>query len=186
MIPLIRPAEIGDAAALLQFTDSVIGTGYFSKSELEDKIHQSALKSQMCSFVLEDIESKQILGLRLTFPHGKWQQGKGAGLYSDKWGVPIGKVACFQSLFLSPLITGQGWGPKLSNASLRVLRDLGALAVITQSWVESPHQSSKRYLERMGFQSIGIHPRYWYGLNYECPLCSRPCVCTAEEMLLLL
>lgn len=182
----IRPAEIRDAKALTVFADAFIGPGYYTEKELEEKIHQSEMNSVMCSFVLEDRESGQILGLRLTFPPGNWSHGKGSGLHTDKWNIPIENVGCFQSLFLSSEISGQGWGPKMSLTSLSALRRLGALAVVAQSWVESPYSSSRRYLERLGFKTVGFHPRYWYHLNYECPLCGRPCLCTAEEMLLIL
>jgi ribosomal protein S18 acetylase RimI-like enzyme len=183
---IIRPVKLEDAPKLCRFADLAIGSGYYTESELKDKILQSEKDGKMCSFVLENEEDGSIHGLRLTFPPGKWSHGKGSGLLSSKWGVPSQDVAYFQSLFLSNQASGKGWGPKLSLASLAVLKNLGAKAVVTHSWVESPHQSSKKYLEKLGFKTVGLHPKYWQNVDYVCTICGKPCQCTAEEMILLL
>lgn len=182
----IRPAKVDDARAIQRFADLNIGEGYYSVQELEDKLKQSISKDQMCSFVLEDQQDGSIQAFRLTFPPGRWSHGKGQGLLPGKWGVPLHEVAYFQSLFLAPAAAGQGWGPKLSLASIEVLERLSAKGIVTHSWVESPHQSSKRYLEKLGFKTVGFHSHYWYEVDYECTRCGRPCTCTAEEMFLKL
>lgn len=182
----IRPALIEDAPALKVFSDHSIGEGYYSVSELVTKLKQSVAKGKMCSFVLVDEDNGRIHGFRLSYPPQNWNAGKGSGLFVEKWGVPIESTAYFQSIFLSPAFTGSGWGPKLSIASIAVLAALGAKAIVTHSWLESPNQSSNKYLSRLGFVTVGLHPNYWYNVDYQCPLCGKPCTCTAEEMILKL
>lgn len=184
----IRELTLKDLPAVKNFADQNIGLNYFSLAELTEGLKKSSSQGRVCSFVLVD-ESKapeQILGLRLTYAPGLWTQGKGAQLRPDLWRVPADKAAYFQSLFIAEEIQGQGWGPRLTAASLKVLKDLQTQAVITHAWKESPNNSSIRYLLKQGFQSIATHPLYWFSLDYECVLDGRPCRCTAEEMILYL
>src|SRR5690606_15188381 len=117
---------------------------------------------------------------------GKWNKGKGSKLSPHLWKVPIDRVGYFQSLFLHPNVTGQGWGQKLSLAAAQVMKQLKAEAIVCHSWVESPNNSSSRYLLKMGFQPVTRYPHYWIDVDYECTRCGKPCVCTAEEMILYL
>ena len=180
----IRELTIDDIPAVQLFTDGVIGKNYFSKNELFENLKKSKSEDIVCSFVLSDAD--RILGLRLAYPPGLWSQGKGAKLRPDLWRTPLDKTAYFQSLFLAPEIQGQGWGPKLSAASLAKLRELGALSVVTHAWKESPNNSSIRYLKKQGFERVAVHANYWIDVDYECILDGTPCRCTAEEMILYL
>lgn len=180
----IRELELKDIPAVKAFTDEAIGRNYFSEKELEENYHKSISQGVMCSFVLADGE--KIFGLRLAYPPGLWTKGKGKKLRSDLWRVPQDKAAYFQSLFISDKVQGQGWGPKLSAASIAAFRQLGAEAIITHAWKESPNNSSIRYLTKQGFQSIATHPEYWIDVDYECVRDGKPCRCTAEEMILYL
>lgn len=180
----IRELEFKDIPAVKALADTVLGRNYFSIPELEEGFKRSSCKGVMCSFVLS--EGERILGLRLAYPPGLWTQGKGKKLRGDLWQVPQEKAAYFQSLFLAEGVRGQGWGPKLSTASLAALKKLGAQAVVTHAWKESPNNSSLRYLTKQGFQSVATHPEYWIDLDYECVRDGNPCRCTAEEMILYL
>lgn len=183
MVPMhIRALELRDLPALKEFTDKVIGLNYFRLEELQDCYHKSFSNNVMCSFVLVD-DDGAIQGLRLAYPPGTWSKGKGSKLRPDLWKVPLERVAYFQSLFLSDEAQGAGWGPKLSAAALECFQKLGALAVITHAWKESPNNSSIRYLTKFGFESVATHPEYWIEIDYECVLDGNPCRCTAEEMI---
>lgn len=182
----IRPLEETDLEALKDFADMAIGNGYFSLDELKHKFLQSQKNGLMTSFLLIAEDGKSIEGLRLSFPPGNWSKGKGAKLSPHLWHVPINDVGYFQSLFLHPNATGQGWGQKLSLAAATVIKKLGAKAIVCHSWVESPNNSSNKYLLAMGFKPVVKYPEYWKDVDYECTRCGKPCFCTAEEMILYL
>lgn len=180
----IREFELKDIAAVKCFTDREIGKNYFSKKELEESFHKSQSQNVMCSFVL--VDGEEILGLRLAYPPGLWTQGKGKKICRDLWGVPLEKTAYFQSLFLARKVQGQGWGPRLSAASINAFKKLKAEAIVTHAWKESPNNSSIRYLTQQGFKPIATHPEYWIDVAYDCVLDGHPCRCTAVEMILYL
>ncbi len=178
----IRELRLNDIQKVKEFTDIGIGKNYFSLIELKDSFEKSASQGVMCSFVLVD-ENEQIMGLRLAYPPGAWSKGKGTKLRPDLWKVPIDKVAYFQSLFLSDEAQGKGYGPQLSESAIEAFKKLGAKAVVTHAWKESPNYSSIKYLSRFGFEPIATHLHYWIDVDYECSLDGKPCKCTAEEMI---
>lgn len=180
----IREFSLKDILAVKTFSDQVIGRNYFTESELADSLQRSQAEGVMCSFVLT--QGEKLLGLRLAYPPGRWIKGKGQRLSSHLWKIPQEEAAYFQTLFLAPEIQGQGWGPKLTAASLQALKKLGAKAVVTHAWKESPNNSSIRYLTKQGFKTIAAYPEYWIDVDYTCVLDGRPCRCTAEEMILYL
>ena len=178
----IREFQLSDIQKVKEFTDIGIGKNYFSNDELKNCFEKSAEAGVMCSFVLVDSHN-QIKGLRLAYPPGSWSKGKGNKLRPDLWKTPIENVAYFQSLFLSDEAQGQGFGPKLSEAAIEALKKIGAKAVVTHAWKESPNNSSIRYLSRFGFERVATHVHYWIDVDYECSLDGKPCKCTAEEMI---
>lgn len=178
----IRPMTLGDIEKVRQFTDRAIGTNYYSSEELQEIYKKSLKNGQECTLVLED-EKGEVRGVRITYPPGNWEKGKGKGLNPQLWQVPLADTAYFQSLFVDPTLTGGGWGKKLSFEAIEILRKLGAKAIVTHSWKESPHDSSGRYLRALGFRLVATHPLYWKEVDYVCTRCGKPCVCTAEEMI---
>lgn len=172
-----------DLAPIKRFTDNQIGDGYYSMPELEDIFRRSQKNGVVCSLVLE--QDQEIFGVRISYPPGNWEKGKGRGLNPTRWPHAMDDTAYFQSLFLSEQVQGQGWGGKLSQAALELLRATGAKGVVCHAWKESPNNSSTKYLKKLNFQSVGEHPLYWKDLDYRCTRCGEPpCQCTAEEMYL--
>ena len=181
---VIRELRESDIEGVTRFADKAIGDSYYSVPEVRDIYERSQKNGVMCSFVLvREMNDREILGIRLSYPAGKWQKGKGKGLRPELWQAPEDAVAYFQSLFLAPEIQGKGVGQKLSLASLEALKKTGAKAVVCHAWRESPHDSSRRYLQKLGFATVAVHPKYWFDVDYVCPRCGKPCVCTAEEMI---
>ncbi len=184
---LIRPFQSTDVERVKEFTDSEIGDGYYSLDELKKNQSRSmASDGSVSSFLLLDEKTDLVKGLRLAFPPGNWDHGKGSKQRADLWPFPVEQSAYFQSLFLAKDLQGQGWGPKLSEMSLHVFKNLGAQGVATHSWKESPNNSSVRYLEKVGFKKIIEHPLYWFDVDYVCTRDGKPCRCTAVEMYLTL
>jgi ribosomal protein S18 acetylase RimI-like enzyme len=179
---IIRELVLTDLPNVQVFTDQVIGKNYFSLAELELNLAKSLSQGRVSSFVLAD--KNKIFGLRLAYPPGLWSKGKGAKLRPDLWKSSLTDTAYFQSLFLAPEVQGQGWGPRLSAASVAVFKSLNAQAIVTHAWKESPNNSSVRYLQKQGFLSVATHPDYWIDVDYECVRDGKPCRCTAEEMIL--
>lgn len=166
-----------------EFTDLAVGMGYYSEEELSTYQKNSVADSgENCSFVLYDPENNKVLGLRLAFPPGNWNHGKGSNLRPDLWPTKLNETGYFQSLFVSPDLQGQGWGPKLAQKSLSILKKIGAKGVVAHCWKESPHNSSLKYLEKVGFKKIIEHPNYWINVDYVCTRDGNPCRCTAIEM----
>ena len=121
-----------DLKAVRQFTDREIGAGYYSQSELEDIYQRSAKNGVMCSLVLED-DAKRIQGIRISYPPGQWEHGKGVGLAPHQWPHPLAATGYFQSLFLASTLRGEGWGGRLSERALIELRQVGAKGVVCQA-----------------------------------------------------
>lgn len=179
--PRIRALNIDDFNGVLAFADQHIGLNYFTREKLERIFKASSKNGVVCSLVLEDEEGIQ--GIRLSYPPEQWiDRDPRQPLHSELWKVPLSQAAYFQSLFLSPQYQGKGWGQRLSLASMEQLKRLGARAVICHSWDESPGNSSRKYLDRLGFQAVISIPNYWKCIDYECTRCGQPCVCTATEM----
>lgn len=180
----IRPFEAKDIEPLHRFTDREIGAGYYSLKEIEDIFQRSTVNKVMCTLVLEDANG-EIAGVRISYPPGKWEHGKGRGLHPEKWPHSLKETGYFQSLFLAGSLQGQGWGGRMSLRALSLLREVGAKGVVCHSWKESPGNSSTKYLLKLGFQPVADHLLYWKDVNYNCTRCLKPpCQCTAQEMYL--
>jgi ribosomal protein S18 acetylase RimI-like enzyme len=178
----IRPFTRADIPFVKKFTDESIGHNYYTEAELHEAHDRSLSQGVMCSFLLIG-ENNEVLGLRLAYPPGQWSKGKGNKLHVESWKVHLNETAYFQSLFLSSKLQGQGWGPKLSEKAIEAFKKVGAKAIVTHAWKESPNNSSVRYLSKLGFQSVATHPDYWVDVDYTCVRDGKPCHCTAEEMI---
>lgn len=165
---------------VLQLTNEIIGPGYYHYNELLTFHKKSLWKNFNSSMVL--VESRQVLGVRLSFPPGNWEQGKGNRLSPRRWPHPKNETAYFQSVLVSPQVRHQGWARELSLQSMQELKKMGAKGIVCHSWVESPGDGSRIYLKKLGFQSINCYPEYWKNVDYLCTRCGKPCFCTAEEM----
>ncbi|MBC7742396.1 MAG: GNAT family N-acetyltransferase [Bdellovibrionaceae bacterium] len=181
----IREFLSSDIAAVKSFTDEQIGQGYYSLEELIASQKKSmGPNGEISSFVLVDSVNHTIKGLRLAFQPGQWAHGKGAKLRPDLWPFSLHEAGYFQSLFVASELQGQNWGPRLSQKSIEVFKNVGANGIITHCWKESPNNSSFRYLQKIGFTVIIEHPLYWSDIKYICTRDGTPCQCTSIEMYL--
>jgi len=178
---IITKIEPSDSSGLLEFTDRWIGKGYFSREELTQVIELSGGAS------FKACVNGVIVGVRLSIKPGSLMDLGLKDLSVDSWGVPASSMAYFKSLFVAYDFQGQGIGKALSSKSLEALKELGALGVVCHSWLESPGDSSRYYLQKMGFDEVRHHPRFWYDVDYHCTRCApKRCVCTAVEMIKVL
>lgn len=178
---MIRELQTSDLAAVKDFTDQWIGENYYQMSELEECLTFSQAQNLNASFVAMDGE--KLIGVRLTYAPGSWVQ-KARGITPTEWDSEADRVAYFKSLFIHGDYQKKGIGKKLSDKSISVLKELKAKAIICHSWLESPGNSSQKYLMKMGFSEVAQHPKFWYPIDYECTRCApERCVCTASEMI---
>lgn len=149
--------------------------------ELEICLEMSRKDGVNCSFVARS--GGEIAAIRISYPPGNWINGK-KGRSQKEWGVAPDKTGYFQSLFVAEKHQGQDLGKRLSALSIKELRKAGAKAVVCHCWLESPRNSSRRYLESMGFAPVKKHPFFWGDRDYLCSGCGKtPCGCGALEMI---
>ena len=174
--------QASDTEAVAALADVLVGLGYYPPSLVDEYRLRSTDGEHVQSWVAVDGEA--IVAFRFTFPPGRWSEGRGRGLTPESWPAPLEEAAYFQSCFVAEDYMGHGLGRRLANASIDALRANGASLVVAHSWKESPHNSSFRYLTRLGFQPVIEHPKYWFDVDYVCKLDGKPCRCTAIEMVL--
>lgn len=175
---LIRPVGRDDAAAIKAFTDRWIGLNYYAEGELEHLLEQS--QGTSLAALAPDGE---MAAIRLSLAPNTWIEDLGRGVTPDAWRIQASKMAYFKSLFVSKKFQAQGLGKELSLRSIELLKKLGAQGVLCHSWLESPNNSSQRYLIKLGFEEVARFPKFWYPIDYECTRCGPDrCVCTAVEM----
>ncbi|MCR9204729.1 MAG: GNAT family N-acetyltransferase [Halobacteriovoraceae bacterium] len=175
--------------AVKAFTDQWIGKDYYEISELEGLYDASLIEdsgaTESCSYLA--LCDGELAGVRLSFAPGKWEGLITRGLTPTVWGVDFSQMAYFKSLFVAEKFQGKGIGISLSQKSLETLKKGGAKGVLCHSWLESPGNSSQRYLKKFGFEEVKKHPKFWFPIDYECTRCApERCVCTASEMILRL
>lgn len=176
----IEPMTPASAEAVARLADELIGLGYFSTDQVLDCIERSTVSGQTTSLIARS--SSGLIGFRLTLPPGRWSRGRGESLSPELWPAPLEETAYFQSAFVHPDWSRQGVGSSMAAAALEVLARVGARAVVAHSWKESPGGSSQRYLAKLGFEPVAEYAEYWKEVDYVCPRCGAPCLCTAVEM----
>lgn len=163
------------------FSDQWIGRNYFSVAELQEYFLQSQKDGLNASLLAWS--GDRLVGVRLTLAPGCWILPE-MRITPSLWKVPPERVGYFKSLFVDEEFRAQGIGQELSKRSQRILERQGALAVVTHSWLESPLNSSQRYLLKAGFSEVAQHEKFWQAIDYECTRCSpKRCECTAVEMI---
>lgn len=178
----IRRMAMRDAAAVAALADRLIGLDYYPEDKVVSDLDRSTVDGRPLCYVAE--AGGALVGFRLTFPPGRWSSGRGSGLTPERWPAPIERAGYFQSCFLDPAVRGQRLGGRLGQMALDDLARCGARLAVAHSWKESPHNSSMRYLQRLGFTPVAEHPRYWAEVDYLCSGCNvKPCICTSIEMI---
>lgn len=163
------------------FTDRWIGEGYFEPEELKECLGLAELNGLNCSLLA--YVGGELAGVRLTFAPGAWLESA-RGASRQKWQVLAEQVGYFKSLFVAEKFQQGGLGRKLSETSISVLKQMGARAAVCHSWMESPGNSSQRYLKNLGFEEVAVHSRFWHEIDYMCTRCApRRCECAAAEMI---
>ncbi|WP_164848372.1 GNAT family N-acetyltransferase [Halobacteriovorax sp. HLS] len=179
------PITEEDLDLVLAFTDKWIGKNYYQKEELAQIIQQGHKCNLNAS--VKACVGGELAGIRLTLAPGSWIKETSEGLSLSKWNIPEGDVAYFKSLFVSEKFQKLGIGKELSKRSIDILKKMNAAGILCHSWLESPGNSSQKYLLSMGFKEVRQHQKFWSQIDYLCTRCSpKKCACTAAEMLKLL
>jgi ribosomal protein S18 acetylase RimI-like enzyme len=176
------PISNDDIGEILEFTDKWIGKSYFSEAELLEILSKSR-KDNLCASYKAVLNGK-LAGIRLSFAPGMWITSSTKGLSTNEWKISQESVAYFKSLFVGGDFQKLGIGKTLSNKSMETLTKMGAKAIICHSWLESPNNSSQRYLKSFGFESVNEYEAFWSDIDYDCTRCSPSrCSCNAAEMI---
>ena len=178
----IRAMRPGDALAVEELATRLIGPGYYPAETVLAYLERSTVGDAVCAHVA--LAGDTLVGFRFALPPGRWEKGRGDGLHPERWPAPRERCAYFQSSYVDGRWMGHGIGRRMARLAMDALRSLGAEAIVTHSWKESPHGSSFRYLTRLGFVAVAEHAEYWSEVDYDCRLDGRPCRCTAIEMVL--
>jgi ribosomal protein S18 acetylase RimI-like enzyme len=185
----IRPLTEDDLEDVLLFADREIGKNYYHRDNFLPLMEKSRMHDLNASFVAVEKKTNRLVALRLSFAPGLWTADRPHHLSPTLWQrpVPLKQLAHFKSLFIAHDHRGKGLGPYLSRLSLSVLKQQGAVAVLSHSSLGSPGNSSQKYLTSLGFQSVKEHPHFWSHISYDCAHCNKkPCECSALEMILYL
>jgi len=176
----IIPLSEDHFSDVVHFSDRWIGENYFKHQDLQ-KILKASQKEGLNSSLLA-FQGDTLIGIRLTFSPGQLTVNK--HLTPHEWKVELSKVGYFKSLFISDEHQQRGIGKVLSIKSMDILKNMGGEAVLCHSWLESPENSSQRYLESLGFVKVKDHPNFWYDTDYKCVRCAPSrCLCTSVEMI---
>ncbi|MCB0407017.1 MAG: GNAT family N-acetyltransferase [Bdellovibrionales bacterium] len=185
----LRTIKKDDIPAICKMGDEAFGERYITEQLLQKEWPLLQSKDNYASYILETLESSPIaIGFRLTYLPGLWLNTKeGRKSHINLWHIPTENVAYFKTSYVSENYRGQGWGKKMALLAIDQLRKMGAQAIVTHSWNESPEDSSGKYLRHLGFEDIGIIDGFWKDSDYSCTECHKtPCICTAMEMILRL
>ncbi len=178
----LRALTFEDLEEVKLFGDQWIGSGYFSLEELGE-LYKASLGTQgSVSFLA--FKDSELVGIRISLAPNQWDHLVSKGLSSEKWRITKEELGYFKSLFIAQNSQGVGLGKKLSQLSEEMLTLSGAKGILCHSWLESPKNSSLRYLESFGFEKVKEHPQYWYEVDYHCTRCGpQRCKCSAAEMI---
>lgn len=181
----IRPLSFEDFNKVIDFANEYIGKNYFSQKDLERILQLSSKNNQVSSLLA--FAGENLVAIRLSFMPGNWQVDDAMEIREDLWPYSLQEMGYFKSLFVSSELQGKGLGIKLSRKSLEILKSQGAKGVVTHSWMQSPGNSSYKYLKKLGFEDIRDVPNAWSHIDYDCVVCAPSrCYCSAKEMVLKL
>lgn len=165
---------------VIKFSDINIGTNYFSHQDLEKILELSIKDGLNCSLLSLDDENK-ISGIRLSYAPGRVFEVEDR---IKEIPVKPQELGYFKSLFIGDKYQGQGLGSALSAKSMEILKEMGAKGIMSHSWVQSPGNSSFKYLTKIGFRELREIPNFWTHIDYDCTHCGagNKCYCSAKEM----
>ena len=177
MEPIYSPLKESDIDEVIAFFDRWSGKNFYTREDLEEILS----KSREASFTAR--VAGKFAGIRLTYAPGAWVESYKA-ITPEDWRVDKSTAAYFKSLFVSDEFQKMGIGKTLSSKSIEVLKEHGAKAILCHSWAESPGNSSRIYLDKMGFEPVKEHKNFWYDVPYLCVRCKPDrCTCTGVEMI---
>lgn len=188
----VRPLDFNDVEAIVELSDELLGTNYMTIGDLNYFFGHERHKSTVGSFVFGSFvlgsfvlvgEENNVQGFRLTFAPGCWPPDLLKLALIELWPISVDAVAYFKTILINSPLQGQGWGPRLSLASPKAVRAMGADSIVCHCWKESLNNSSQRYLSQMDFKPLGEIKNFWQNKNYKCVRCQPDsCKCTAIEM----
>jgi ribosomal protein S18 acetylase RimI-like enzyme len=180
---IIREISVFDIQKVIDFADKWIAKNHFKRMQLRDFLMKGIREDINASFLA--LDNEKVIGLRLTFAPGEWiNEDHELTLSPHLWHIDKDSVAYLKSLFIDKEYQGMGIGKILSEKSISAVKAMGAKGIVCHSWVESPRNLSRKYLDKMNFKAINLHENFWSFKDHTCAKCTpRQCECSACEML---
>lgn len=182
---LLKALEEQDFESVIELGNLVHGDGYLSYDALAVMLQKSVLNGLNASFVLYD--GKKLIGFRISYAPKSWDIDKWCT--PSEWPIEKSTAAYFKCNTIDPSYQGKGLGGRLLNASVSVLKKMGAKGGISHIWMQSPGNASYKYFTKAGGILIKQHKNRWANdpslPDYNCVICGTNCHCTASEMMLV-
>lgn len=181
-----RAISLHDIPKVLEFTNKWMGKNKFNKSQLRSSLLKSVKDDLCASFIA--LANNEIVGVKISFAPGEWiDQEDEFSLSPHLWNLEKENVGYFKDMIIHTEHLGSEVAVQLSKMAIETQKLMGSQAIVSHSWVESPNNNSKNYLESLDFKPVNLHKNFWFFKEYKCRLCApRNCECTACEMIKVL
>lgn len=184
IVPMSLDDQV-EVQKLLAFCDKEIGKGYYGINDLQKILlnsKQAGLNASLLAYTAAP--EKRIIGARFSPAPGKWKDEKKTQNFTPElWPVPPESVAYFKSVFVAPEFQKSGLGSLMSSQSIEIIKKMNGKGIVCHASMNSPNNSSIKYLTKLGFFPIKEHEFFWSSIDYDCTHCLvNPCECKAMEM----
>ena len=171
--------------AALKLCYQVHGDNFYTWDELKEEVRRGTIGDLSTSFIVYEIATGKMVGLRLTSTHGQWDREDSCS--PEKWDVDPEKVCYFHTAAVDPDYRGAGIGSCMLRTSIKIAQKMGAEAGLAHVWLQSPNNSAFNYFSRNGGRFIKEWPEKFIGYHTKerpCPRCGPTCHCDAAEMII--
>lgn len=168
---------------VIKLANEVHGENYLDRDGLIAMVNKGTKDGLNACFVALD-EHNQLIGFRTTYAAEQWPIDKWCS--PEQWPVAKQDMAYFKCSAVAPSAQGQGVGPQLLSAAIKVLNAQGAKAGLAHLWMQSPGNAAVKYFTKAGGKLVKVHNDRWLPLciedGYICTICGNECHCQAAEM----
>jgi GNAT superfamily N-acetyltransferase len=169
---------------VIRLGNKINGENYLDGRRIKEASLKGCSQGLSCNYVAYDKDT--FVGFRLAYAPGKWEIDKWCT--TRAWGVPPDKVCYLKANMVEEEYRRQGVGTALLNKSLETAKEMGAVAAVAHSWVDSPGGSAIKYFAKAGGHFIKLHHNRWLEDcitdNWRCIHHGDHCTCSTVEMII--
>ncbi len=176
MVALLEPGDRRAAVAAQRLADRELGDGIYSP----DGLLRDAMDPTAGVWLAQPPLVAGMAVARLLVPEdAAYYERFGA----EATGLFDGTVGSFEAVAVDPACRRRGVGGRLTSASLDWMRQQGCDVAVTISWLSGRPDSSLPLFRGLGFREGRTVERFYERESVEqrwsCPVCGRPCRCSA-------